>query len=222
MSNGQIMPMGQITRRKAQFIGMSLRALGERPYKGVTAQSGCRDKHCLSGIRNECNLPEANLSDATWDRLSAIVCFANADKQCLSLRSVLFAVTQRCSGVGRMVGVGRADCPRYNGVGRAAGIGRADCPRYSGDGRPVRDGRALGEWPYGAGGTDCRDRCARWSCNARWEAGASGGRPMAAPTAMRESGDVLRRAGGQWPPLRRKNSPRFGDRSGGWRMIWFL
>ena len=116
MSNGQIMPMGQITRRKAQFIGMSLRALGERPYKGVTAQSGCRDKHCLSGIRNECNLPEANLSKTLGNRLSAIVCFANADKQCLSLRSVLFAVTQRCSGVGRMVGVGRADCPRCRRV----------------------------------------------------------------------------------------------------------
>ena len=41
------------------------------------------------GVRNERNLPEANLSNATQDRLSAIVCFANADKRCLSLRCKL-------------------------------------------------------------------------------------------------------------------------------------
>ena len=78
---------------QARFGTLARAVEGAGPYYGVTSKTGCRDKHCLSGIRNECNLPEANLSDATWDRLSAIVCFANADKQCLSLRHKLLAVT---------------------------------------------------------------------------------------------------------------------------------
>ena len=73
--------------------------------------SVCRDEHCSSGIRNECNLPKANLTSRSPPRRKvagrfhrgpqanptsrtaatqgrspclAIVCFANADEQCSS------------------------------------------------------------------------------------------------------------------------------------------
>ncbi|MBR6413799.1 MAG: hypothetical protein IKS21_04215 [Oscillospiraceae bacterium] len=49
-----------------------------------------RDKHRSSGIRNECNLPQANRNvpyrcNAGRSPFRAIVCFANADEHCSSL-----------------------------------------------------------------------------------------------------------------------------------------
>ena len=55
------------------------------PGCGVTSERECRDRQCLSGVRDECNLPEANRSGTTQDR-PAIVCFANTDEQCSSLQ----------------------------------------------------------------------------------------------------------------------------------------
>ena len=115
-------PQRRGDRPAGRLFALQTRTSDARPY--ILPVILRRDEHCSSGIRNECNLPKANLTSRSPPRRKvagclhrgpqanptsrtaatqggspcrAIVCFANADEQCSSLHPVRHA-----AGVGAL------------------------------------------------------------------------------------------------------------------------